>query len=133
MISVLLGSVIGLTAMQAGIDLPRKNFVACLHEAFDTALSQKIAVPDYGAFANKTCEGQANNLMSGLVGFDVKNGIRRTQASADAKAQIDDYVAMSSEKYQSQVGTSKPHIAASTPVTTPTPTPTPTPAAAPKP
>ena len=129
MISVLLGSVIGLTAMQAGIDLPRKNFVACLHAAFDTALSQKVAVPDYGAFANKTCDSQANNLMSGLVGFDVKNGIRRTQASADAKAQIDDYVAMSSEKYESKVGPAKSSIASSAPATTPTPTP----AAAPKP
>ena len=45
MISVLLGSVIGLTAMQAGIDLPRKNFVACLHAAFDTALSHQFFKP----------------------------------------------------------------------------------------
>lgn len=132
MISVLLGSVIGLAAMQAGIDMPRKNFVACLRQAFDTALTQRVAVPEYGAFANKTCEGQANSLMSGLVGFDVKNGIRRTQASADAKAQVDDYIAMSSEKYGSRVGTSKPNIASSPPATTPTPTPTPAPAAAPK-
>ena len=123
MISVLLGSVIGLTAMQAGIDMPRKNFVACLRQAFDTALTQRVAVPDYGAFANKTCEGQANSLMSGLVGFDVKNGIRRTQASADAKAQIDDYVAMSSEKYGSRVGTSKVNVASSAPPITPPPTP----------
>ena len=123
MISVLLGSVIGLTAMQAGIDLPRKNFVACLRQAFDTALTQRVAVPDYGAFLNKTCEGQANNLMSGLVGFDVKNGIRRTQAAADAKAQVDDYVAMSSEKYESRVGTHKGTAASSAPPITPTPTP----------
>ncbi len=127
MISFLMGGAIGLTAMQAGIDMPRKNFVACLHSAFDTALTQNIAVPDYGAFALKTCDGQANSLKSGLVGFDVKNGIRRTQASADAQAQVDDYLAMSSEKYESKVG--KPKLA----VAAPSPTPAPTPAAAAKP
>lgn len=99
MISFLLGSVMGITAMQAGIDTPRKNFVTCLHAASDTALSQKIASADYGAFVIKTCDGQAASLKSGLVGFDVKNGVKRTQASTDAQAQIDDYVAMSSEKY----------------------------------
>jgi hypothetical protein len=108
MISFLLAGVIGLTAMQAGIDGPRKAFVACLHSAADAAQAQNIAVAEYGPFLLKTCGTQANNLRSGLIGFDVKNGIRRTQASADAQAQIDDYVALSSEKYESKVGKPKP-------------------------
>lgn len=124
MISFLLGSVIGITALQAGIDLPRKNFVACLHAASDTALSQQIATADYGAFVVKTCDGQATNLKSGLIGFDVKNGVKRTQASSDAQAQIDDYVAMSSEKYGERAGPAKKavaNVAAVTPAATPAP------------
>ena len=133
MFSFLLAGSIGLTAMQAGIDMPRKTYVACLRNAFETALSQHVPVPDYGAFAIKTCESPANSLKSSLIGFDVKNGIRRTQASADAQAQVDDYIANSSEKYESKVG--KPKLAAA-PVPAVAPaaavTPPPTPASAPK-
>lgn len=124
MIAFLIGSAIGLTALQAGIDMPRKNFSACLRDAFEAARTQHVAVPDYSVFALKTCDSQANSLMSGLVGFDVKNGIRRTQASADAKAQIDDYLAVSFEKYEATMG--KPKMAAN-------PAPAVTPAVAPKP
>ena len=125
MISFLIGGAIGLTALQAGIDAPRKNFVACLRTAYDTALTQKVAVPDYGAYILKACDSQSSSLKSALVGFDVKNGIRRTQASADAQAQVDDYIAMSTEKFELRVG--KPKVAAA-----PSPVPPPTPAAAPK-
>jgi hypothetical protein len=107
MISFLVTGVIGLTALQAGIDGPRKAFVACLHSASDAAQTQSIAPADYGAFVIKTCAAQADSLKSGLIGFDVKNGIRRTQASADAQAQVDDYVALSTEKYESKVGKPK--------------------------
>ena len=125
MISFLIGGAIGLTALQAGIDTPRKNFVACLRTAHDAALTEKVAVPDYGAFIMKACDSQSNSLKAALVGFDVKNGIRRTQASADAQVQVDDYVAMSTEKFELRVG--KPKAAAA-----PSPVPPPTPAAAPK-
>ena len=107
MISFFLGSMIGLTALQAGIDLPRKNFVTCLHNASDTALTQQVAGADYGAFAIKTCDAQATSLKSGLIGFDVKNGVKRTQATTDAQAQVDDYLAMSSEKYTSRAPAKK--------------------------
>ena len=131
MISLFVAGAIGLTALQAGIDGPRKNFVGCLRSAFDTALTQQVAVPEYGAFVLKTCGAQADGLRSGLVGFDVKNGIKRTQASADAQAQLDDYVAMSTEKYESKVGKPKPAIAPA-PAAAPNPVPPPTPASAPK-
>ena len=110
MISFLIAGSVGLTAMQAGIDLPRKNFAACLHTAFDSALSQKVTVPDFGVFVQKACTAEAERLKSGLIGFDVKNGVRRTQASADAQAQVDDYLAVSSERYELKVG--KPKLAA---------------------
>ena len=129
MISILMGSAIALTALQAGIDIPRKNFGACLTSALDTAMAQKIAVADYGAFVLRTCEVQATSLKTGLVGFDVKNGIKRTQATADAQAQIDDYLAMAAERYESRAPKAKPAIA---PAPAPNPIPPATPASAPK-
>jgi len=123
MISILVGSAIALTALQAGIDVPRKNFGACLSSALDSALAQKIAVADYGAFVLKTCEAPATSLKSGLVGFDVKNGIKRTQATTDAQAQIDDYLAMAAERYESRAPKAQP---------APNPVPPPTPVSAPK-
>ena len=129
MISILVGSVIGLVALQSGIDIPRKNFGACLSSALDSAMAQKIAVADYGAFVLKTCDVQASSLKSGLVGFDVKNGIKRTQATTDAQAQIDDYVVMAAERYESRVG--KPKNAAA-PAPAANPVPPPTPVSAPK-
>lgn len=131
MISLMVASAIGLTALQAGIDGPRKTFVACLRSAYDTALTQNVAVPDYGAFVLRTCAAQADSLKSGLVGFDVKNGIKRGQATADAQAQVDDYIALASEKYESKVGKPKPAIATA-PSPAPNPTPQPTPVSAPK-
>ena len=124
MISLLLGTAIGFTALQAGIDIPRKNLGACLSSALDAAMAQKVAVPDYGAFVLNTCGAQATSLKAGLVGFDVKNGIKRSQAAADAQAQIDEYFAMAAERYEFRVG--KPKPAAS-------PVPPPTVASAPKP
>lgn len=104
MISLLVAGAIGLTALQAGIEIPRKNFGACLSSALDAAMAQKIAVPDYGGFVLKTCQAHAETLKSGLTGFDVKNGIKRAQATADAQAQIDDYFAMAAERYESRAG-----------------------------
>ena len=119
MISLLVAGAVGLTAMQAGIDGPRKTYVACLKSAFDTALSEKVAAPDYGAYITKACSAQAETLRAGLVGFDVKNGIKRAQASADAQAQIDDYRAMATEKYEAKWASSKPKAAPPAPAATP--------------
>ena len=131
MISLLVAGAVGLAALQAGIDGPRKTFVACLKGAHDTALSQSVAPADYGAFIAKACTSEAENLRSGLIGFDVKNGIRRTQAAADAQAQIDDYVANSTEKYEARMAVSKPRAAPATPPPSAV-APPPTPASAPK-
>lgn len=115
-----------LSAMQASIEVPRKNFGACLSSALDAAMAQKIAVPDYEAFVRTTCQAQADSLKAGLVGFDVKNGIKRSQAVADAQAQIDDYLVMAAERYESRSSRLK---ATATPAAV---APPPTPVAAPK-
>jgi hypothetical protein len=132
MISFFVAGAIGLLALQAGIDGPRKAFVACLKEAAVAAESQKVAQAGYGAFILQRCDAQAGSLKSALIGFDVKNGIRRTQASADAQAQVDDYVATSTEKYETKMAVAKPKAAPPAVAVAPSATPTPTPAAAPK-
>ena len=107
MISFFVAGAIGMTALQAGIDVPRKNLGACLSSAVDAATNQKIAVADYRAFVATTCGAQAANLKSGLIGFDVKNGIKRPQATADAQVQIDDYFAMSADRYEAKASRAK--------------------------
>lgn len=84
---------------QPGINEPRKAFVDCLRDAGAKAQSSSVAAADYAKFAVETCTTQAAAFRAGLVNFDVKNGIKRAQAVSDADAQIDDYVAMSAEKY----------------------------------
>lgn len=133
MISLLVAGAVGLTALQAGIDVPRKNFSTCLSAAYSDALSKKIEVDAYGAFITAACSAQADSLRNGLIAFDVKNGIKRAQAAADAQIQIDDYLAMSSENYEARAPKKDPvRNAGQTPAPAPNVTPPPTAAAAPK-
>lgn len=135
MISLLVASAVGLTALQSGIDVPRKNFTACLSAAFSDAMAKKVDVANYGAFVATACSAQANSLRNGLVAFDVKNGIKRAQASSDAQAQVDDYLAMSGENYEARAPKKDPVRTASpapAPPNAQSPTPAPTAAAAPK-
>ncbi|MEO8619278.1 MAG: hypothetical protein ABI412_07930, partial [Sphingomicrobium sp.] len=104
MISLFLSSVIAVAGLQATINAPRSAFVACLRDASGKAESQKIAVDAYQGFLDTACSAQAASLKSALVAFDVKNGIKRATAESDAQAQIDDYHAMSKEKYESKMG-----------------------------
>ena len=68
-------------------------------------------------------DGPGEGFKSALVAFDVKNGVKRAQASSDAQLQVDDYLAMSSEKYEAK---------APKPKASPTPPPPVQAAAAPK-
>lgn len=128
MISFVFTGAVSLLAMQASIDRPRAAFSACLHNAMDAAQSQNVSPADFSAFATKTCGADAENLKDGLVGVDVKHGVKRAQATSDAQAQIDDYIASTADNYEFRVG--KPKTATAQ-AAAPTP-PVVTPAAAPK-
>ncbi|MES2904574.1 MAG: hypothetical protein V4696_10350 [Pseudomonadota bacterium] len=133
MISLLVAGAVGLTALQAGIDIPRKNFTTCLSSTYSDALSKKVEVGAYSAFLTAACSTQADSLRNGLIAFDVKNGIKRAQAAADAQVQIDDYLAMSGENYEARAP-KKDSVRTASPAPAPAPnaTPPPTAAAAPK-
>ena len=96
------GVVIGLTFLQASITAPRQGFTECLKQASVQAAAKQVAADQYGAFAVQRCSAQGASFKSALVAFDVKNGVKRSQAASDAQLQLDDYVAMSAEKYESK-------------------------------
>jgi hypothetical protein len=95
-----LSTVMLLALYQPGINEPRKALVECLKQASAKASGASVPSADYAKFAATECAAKADALRSGLVNFDVKNGIKRAQATTDAQMQIDDYVAMSAEKYE---------------------------------
>ena len=104
MIPFAIGVVAGLTMLQASIAAPRQAYTDCLKQASLEAAAKQVAAGQYSTFANQHCSSQAASFKGALVAFDVKNGVKRSQASSDAQLQLDDYLAMSQEKYESKVG-----------------------------
>ena len=90
-------------AVQAAVNTPRAAFSACLKQASAKALDSKVPVDGYVAHLTNACSAEATAFKNALVNFDVKNGVKRGQASEDAQAQIDDYMAASSENYAARV------------------------------
>ena len=97
-----IGVVTGLMVLQASIAAPRDKFADCLETASLQASAQQIAPDQYDAFANQQCSVHAASFRGAIVAFDVKNGVKRERAESDAQLQVDDYVAMSAEKYASR-------------------------------
>jgi hypothetical protein len=102
------GVVAGLMMLQASIAGPRQDYTDCLKRAGLQAAAQQVAPDQYSAFATQQCSTQAANLKAALVAFDVKNGVKRAQAASDAQLQLDDYLAMSTEKYEARAPKPKP-------------------------
>ena len=103
-----IGVVAGLTFLQASIAAPRQDFTDCLKKASLQAAAQKVAPNQYSTFANQQCTAQAAGFKAALVAFDTKNGVKKAQASSDAQAQLDDYVASSQEKYEAKAAFNAP-------------------------
>jgi hypothetical protein len=110
-----------LAMLQASIAGPREAYADCLHEAGVQATAQKMAPEQYSAFATGQCAAAAAKFKAALIAFDTKNGVKRARADSDAQLQLEDYVAMSAEKYAARapkpksVATPAP-VAASAPV-----------------
>ena len=106
MTPIAFGVVAGLMFLQASIAAPRQGFTDCLKQASVQAAAQRVAADQYSAFAARHCATQGASFKSALVAFDVKNGVKRARAASDAQLQVDDYIAMSAEKYESKAGKS---------------------------
>jgi hypothetical protein len=118
-----IGITAGLAMLQASIAAPRDKFADCLHTAGLQAAAQQVAADQYSTFATQQCAAAGDSFKASLIAFDVKNGIKRAKAAADAQLQLDDYVAMSAEKYEAKAPKPK-----ATPNVTPAPIPTAAPA-----
>ena len=108
MIPFAIGVVAGLTMLQASIAAPRQDYTECLKRAGLQAAAQQVAPDQYSAFATQQCSAQAASFKAALVAFDVKNGVKRARAAEDAQLQLDDYLAMSAEKYEARAPKPKP-------------------------
>lgn len=97
-----LGVAAGLAILQASIAAPRQDFSNCLNRAGLQAAAQQIAPDQYSAFASQQCAAQGASFKAALVAFDVKNGVKKAQAAEDAQLQLDDYLAVSLEKYEAK-------------------------------
>jgi len=104
---IAIGVVAGLTFLQASIAAPRQNFTDCLKKASLQAAAQQVAPDQYSAFATQQCASAGASFKSALIAFDTKNGIKRAKADADAQLQVDDYLAMSAEKYEAKAPKAK--------------------------
>jgi len=90
--------VLMVASMQAAAAAPRQEFVACLKQTVEKANAGKMKPENFGAFARQSCAAQIGSFKQGLVSFDVKNGVGRKRAEADAELQIEDYLVGASEK-----------------------------------
>ena len=122
MIGLVIGSAVYLVAMQAAVNVPRAAFSDCLKQAGVKATAAKVDPEAFGDFIRGQCTAQTAAFKEALVSFDVKNGVKRSQASSDADLQIDDYVAGSTDNYSARFVASKPKTPApAAAATTPTP------------
>ena len=104
MLSAVLASAIYAAAMQnAAATSARSALVECLRSAAAEAMKTNVAADGLTPHMRATCSAQAAKLKSALVAFDMKNGISRKQAGADADLQLDDYYATQEDKYRYQL------------------------------
>lgn len=84
----------------AAINSQRDAYIACLKKGAESAKTQKLASDAIEAHLRTSCASVETSFKASLVAFDVKNGISRKQAAADAQLQVDDFVINFSEKYK---------------------------------
>lgn len=101
MFSLAFASAIFLAAVQnSAATSARSALTDCLRSAVSQAKSSNVAADALTAHMRQACTAQAGKLKSVLMAFDMKNGISRKQAGADADLQLDDYYAVQEEKYR---------------------------------
>jgi hypothetical protein len=125
MIILTLASVISLAAVQnSAASAARTTFGECVRTAATDAKKKDVPLEGLVAHLRDSCTAEAAKLRSALVNFDVKNGVKKAQANADAELQLDDYYAAQEERYRYEVAARKPKApaqAAAAPATPATP------------
>ena len=88
---------------QGGTADTRSAYVSCLRDAVVSAKGANVGLEGFKAYARKTCATAEGGFKSKLVSFNVKNGMSRKSAAADAEVQLDDYVYTAEERYRYSV------------------------------
>ncbi len=115
MILLVGATTITLTALQAVINVPRDAFRECMRASADKARSENVGADAFEAYMRSSCGVQIGSLRSALQAFNLKNGMAKKAAAADADLTIEDYVSSPVEHYRFMVGGAEaPTAAAST-------------------
>lgn len=104
MILLVGATAITLTALQAVINVPRDAFRECMREASAKARSENVTGDNFEAYMRNSCGVQIGSLRSALQAFNLKNGMAKKAAAADADLTIEDYVASPVEHYRFMTG-----------------------------
>lgn len=78
----------------------RSAFAECVKQAADTAKKNKVEIDALIAQLQQACSAEGDKFKTKLVAFDVKNGVKRTQAAEDADLQMEDYYAAQEDRYR---------------------------------
>ena len=98
---MVIASAIVLAMLQnAAATSARSALVDCLRTSAAEAKKSNVTADGLTPHMKQACDAQAAKLKAALVAIDVKNGISRKQASADADLQLEDYYATQEEKYR---------------------------------
>lgn len=101
MLTVALASAIVAAAFQnAAATAARTAFVECLRSAAAEAKKTNVAADGFVPHIRSACAAEGGKLKATLVAFDLKNGIGRKQAAADADLQLEDLYMTQEEKYR---------------------------------
>lgn len=118
---------ISLTMLQGVINAPRDAFRECTRAAAAKARSENVGGDAFEAYMRNTCSVQIGALRSAVQAFNMKNGMGKKAAAADADLTVEDYAASPVEQYRLRAG-----VAASTAAAAPPAAPTATPSQPPK-
>ena len=109
MIAYVVASIIYAGAMQAApVAAERSAFANCVKKAADGAKQSKVSIDGFTAHLQQACSAESDKFKTKLVAFDVRNGVKRTQASEDADLQLEDYYAAQEERYRYELDKEAP-------------------------
>jgi hypothetical protein len=86
----------------------RAAFSDCLKQAITQGKASKIGADGFDAFMRSQCAASEAALRTAVVALDMKNGISRKDANANAEMELDDYFGMTAERYAAQVSRDEP-------------------------
>ena len=103
---------VSLTMLQGAINAPREAFRECTRTAAAKAHSENVGGDAFEAYMRNSCSVQIGSLRSAIQAFNMKNGMAKKAAAADADLTVEDYAASPVEQYRLRAGVSAANAAA---------------------